>query len=117
MRYEYKCTKCGITTNRVVHRFEEADEQYCTYEDRFSEDEEDDEDIPDDEASTVCGGKLERIVFPDEGGRCSVVMRPQGGYQMGAVLKDGTTIPGHFGRDAARRRRPAKKPLKEAKPT
>lgn len=101
-RYEYRCPECDTISHRVVHLFKMADEQFCDNEPRFGEEEEDEND-PDTEDETVCGAKLERVLFPKER-VCSVAYHGEG-WQMGAVMGDGSTVPGHFGRDAARKRK------------
>ena len=75
--YSYKCQKCGKTVERVV-KYEHRDNPW-THDDE-------------------CGGKLSR-------GGLELCHFGKETYQCKAILGNGAHIPGHFGKEAKRRRR------------
>jgi hypothetical protein len=77
--YTYKCQKCGAREEHVVS-YDLRDSQFhCS--------------------TTGCRGYFAR----DKGLERPTIGKP--GYQMQAVLSDGSHVKGHFGKDAKRNRR------------
>jgi len=77
--FTYECKKCGMAVERIVNRS--------------------DRDTP--SPHDDCGGMLAWA-----GLDCPTVGKP--GYQMKAILGNGAHIDGHFGKEAARRRKKRK---------
>jgi putative FmdB family regulatory protein len=73
--YTYICQGCGVEAEHLVRYDDRNNEQTC-----------------------VCGDKMVRRGL--EG--FAIGDAPQ---QMGAIFNDGSRVPGHFGRDAKRRRK------------
>lgn len=96
--YEYTCPACKWE-GTVVCQMSARDEQTCAQRAKLKEKTPDGNEQDVDVAHhETCRAKLIRTEIPS-----SVVMDPVGGFQMGAVTKQGQVVPGHFGASAKKK--------------
>lgn len=109
--YDYTCSKCGWSGTRYNVAIDDRDKQVCTNAVGLSSHVQGAKaqvngvtvvDWPSTSKPELrplfCNSELTREEIPD-----SQVGRVDGFFQMKAILKDGTKVPGHFGRAAKKR--------------